>query len=69
MEKSKKPKAICPACKGNGYVKVPYELSNEEVIVQCGVCESQGEVNKDEVDSIVIDSDGIHRLNWKEERC
>ena len=63
MEKSKKNKVTCPNCKGNGYIRVPYELSKEEVIVQCGVCESQGEVNEDEIDNIIIDSDGIHRVH------
>tara|TARA_R110000787_G_scaffold207473_1_gene317509 strand:+ start:494 stop:682 length:189 start_codon:yes stop_codon:yes gene_type:complete len=57
-----KAKVICPTCKGNGYVKVPYKLAKEEVIVQCGVCDSEGELDADKVDSIVIDSDGIHRL-------
>jgi transcription elongation factor Elf1 len=57
-----KNKVPCPNCKGNGFVRVPYELTKEEVIVQCGVCESEGEVNADEVDNIIIDSDGIHRL-------
>ena len=59
MENSKKPKVPCPNCKGNGFVRVPYELAKEEVIVQCGVCESEGEVNADEVDNIVVDADGI----------
>ena len=62
MENSKKIKVPCPNCKGNGFVRVPYELAKEEVIVQCGVCESQGEVNADEIDNIVVDSDGVHRL-------
>ena len=53
---------FCKQCKGNGYVRVPYHLAKEEVVVQCGVCESQGEVNADEVDNIIIDSDGVHRL-------
>ena len=53
MENSKKSKVPCPNCKGNGYVRVPYELAKEEVIVQCGVCESQGEVNEDEIDNII----------------
>ena len=48
MAKSKKIKAPCPHCKGNGYVRVPYHLAKEEVVVQCGVCESQGEINADE---------------------
>ena len=50
---TKKNKVICPHCKGNGYVRVPYHLAKEEVVVQCGVCESQGEVNADEVDNII----------------
>ena len=57
-----KNKVTCPNCKGNGFIRVPYELTKEEVIVQCGVCESEGEINADEVDDIIIDSDGIHRL-------
>jgi len=57
-----KNKVPCPNCKGNGFIRVPYELTKEEVIVQCGVCESEGEINADEVDNIVVDSDGIHRL-------
>jgi len=57
-----KNKVPCPNCKGNGFIRVPYELTKEEVIVQCGVCESEGEINADEVDDIIIDSDGIHRL-------
>ena len=62
MEKSKKNKIICPTCKGNGFVRVPYRLVKEEVTVQCGVYDSQGEVDADSVDDIIIDADGIHRL-------
>jgi len=62
MEKSKKNKIICPTCKGNGFVRVPYRLAKEEVVAQCGVCDSQGEVDAESVDNIIIDSDGIHRL-------
>ena len=62
MEKSKKNKVPCPNCKGNGYVRVPYELAKEDIVAQCTVCDSQGEIDADEVDNIVIDSDGIHRL-------
>jgi DnaJ-class molecular chaperone len=63
MENSKKPKVPCPNCKGNGYVRVPYELSKEEVIVQCGVCDSEGDINENEIDNIIVDSDGMHRLH------
>ena len=62
MEKSKKNKITCPTCKGNGFVRIPYKLAKEEVTAQCGVCNSQGEVDAEEVDNIIIDSDGIHRL-------
>ena len=33
---------ICPNCHGNGYIKLKFEA--EEVIEQCGTCDSQGEV-------------------------
>ena len=62
MEKSKKTKVICPTCKGNGYVRIPYRLTKEEVTAQCGVCNSEGEIDASEVDNIIIDADGIHRL-------
>ena len=62
MEKSKKNKVICPTCKGNGYVRIPYKLAKEEVTAQCGVCDSEGEIDANEVDNIIIDSDGIHTL-------
>ena len=57
-----KNKVICPTCKGNGFIKVPFKLVKEEIIAQCTVCNSQGEINENEVDDIIIDSDGIHRL-------
>ena len=57
-----KNKVICPTCKGNGFIKVPFKLVKEEIIAQCTVCNSQGEINEDEVDDIIIDTDGIHRL-------
>ena len=62
MENSKKHKTICPTCKGNGYIKVPFKLTKESIIAQCTVCDSQGEIDADQVDDIIIDSDGIHRL-------
>ena len=62
MVKQKKNKIICPTCKGNGYIRIPYKLAREEVTAQCGVCDSEGEIYADQGDGIVIDSDGIHRL-------
>jgi DnaJ-class molecular chaperone len=62
MAKSKKNKIICPTCKGNGYVRIPYKLAREEITAQCGVCDSEGEIDAGQVDDVIIDSDGIHRL-------
>jgi len=62
MEKSKKNKIICPTCKGNGYIRVPYRLAEEEVTAQCGVCDSEGEIDASQADDIIVDCDGIHRL-------
>ena len=62
MAKSNKNKIICPECKGNGYVRIPYQLAKEEVTAQCGVCDSQGEVDAESVDNIIIDSDGFHTI-------
>ena len=60
--KVKYKKVICPTCKGKGYIRIPYKLAKEEVTAQCGVCDSEGELDASEVDNIIIDSDGIHRL-------
>ena len=35
---------ICSHCKGNGYVKLGFE--GEQVINQCKVCNSQGEIDE-----------------------
>jgi len=44
-------KIICPRCTGNGYVRIPNEAVgiSKEIIAQCTMCNSQGEIN--EVDS------------------
>tara|TARA_R100000808_G_C2058037_1_gene90698 strand:+ start:227 stop:421 length:195 start_codon:yes stop_codon:yes gene_type:complete len=64
MAKSKKEtKVICPVCKGNGFIRIPYRLTKEEVTAQCSVCNSEGEINAEERDDIYVDSDGIHRLH------
>ena len=61
--KSKRTKVICPVCNGNGFIRVPYRLTKEEVTAQCGVCDSEGEIDADQRDDIYIDSDGIHRVH------
>ena len=64
MEKSKKKtkKVTCPHCKGNGFIRIPYQLAKEEITAQCGVCESQGEIDAEERNDLYVDADGIHRL-------
>tara|TARA_R110001583_G_scaffold11109_1_gene50894 strand:- start:62 stop:241 length:180 start_codon:yes stop_codon:yes gene_type:complete len=45
-----KNKIVCPRCFGNGYIRIPNEEKNinKQVIAQCTMCDSQGEI--DEVD-------------------
>ena len=44
MEKHTVNKIICPKCKGNGFIRVPYHLAREEMHAQCSDCNSQGEL-------------------------
>tara|TARA_R100001369_G_scaffold91436_1_gene132737 strand:- start:923 stop:1114 length:192 start_codon:yes stop_codon:yes gene_type:complete len=62
MVTEKPTKVVCPTCKGNGYIRVPFKLTKEHVVAQCTVCDSQGEIDANKIDDIIIDSDGIHRL-------
>ena len=62
MEKSKKYNvhaAICPDCKGNGYVKATIEEGREHIVVQCPMCDSEGEIYVDESEVVesYIDAD------------
>ena len=54
MESSKKTK-ICPRCKGNGYIKVVKEVAwpskEQQIVVQCSMCNSQGEIEEDNEDA------------------
>ena len=66
LETNKNSIRICPRCKGNGFIKIPnksVEEPGKEVTVQCPMCESQGELD-DPNDTIIIDADGAHRLQW-----
>ena len=66
MEKpkiSKSKTTICPRCKGNGYFKVKESVTNPvDIVVQCPMCNSQGEVN-DSKDNVIIHSGGVHKLH------
>ena len=48
MEKSEKKTKICEVCKGNGFIRVPYEQVREEQWADCDFCNNQGEVEIDE---------------------
>ena len=37
-------KKICEVCKGNGFVRVPYEQSRDEQWADCSFCKNQGEI-------------------------
>ena len=42
---------ICPRCRGNGFFKVKESIENKvDVVVQCPMCNSQGEVHDKEFD-------------------
>ena len=41
---------ICPRCFGNGYIRIPNEAVGvpKQVVTQCTMCKSQGEIELDE---------------------
>ena len=42
---------ICPRCKGNGFFKVKESIEKKvDVVVQCPMCNSEGEVHDKEFD-------------------
>ena len=63
MEKLKKRRhsAICPDCKGNGYVQCHIEEGREHIVLQCETCDSEGEIYVDESEIVesYIDADYI----------
>ncbi len=59
---SKSKSTICPRCKGNGYFTVKESVDNPlDKVVQCPMCDSQGEIN-DPNDDLIINSSGVHKL-------
>ena len=54
---------ICPRCTGNGYIRIPNEYvgNPKEIIAQCTMCDSQGELD-DEGNILYFGSDNLHRL-------
>ena len=43
----KEVKVICEVCKGNGFVRVPYETGQEEQWADCDFCNNQGEIEEE----------------------
>lgn len=41
-------KKICNVCKGNGFLRVPYEQAREEQWANCEFCNSQGEIEEND---------------------
>ena len=42
---------VCPRCQGNGFFKVKESVNNQvDVVVQCPLCNSEGEVHDKEFD-------------------
>jgi len=53
-------KVVCPRCTGNGYIKIPNQAVGNptEIIAQCTMCSSQGEI--DEIDNVAnLDYSGV----------
>ena len=72
MENSKKPrhKAICSECNGNGYKQFQIQengklnenkTSREHIVLQCDICDSEGEiyVDESEIVDVYVDDDPI----------
>ena len=47
MAKLKTRKVICSVCRGNGFVRVPYEQAYEEMWADCNFCNNQGEIEEE----------------------
>ena len=41
-------KKICDVCKGNGFIRIPYELAYEEQWADCEFCDNKGEIEVEE---------------------
>ena len=45
-------KKICTVCNGNGFVRVPFDQSREEQWANCDFCNSQGEIEEEDDDTV-----------------
>ena len=61
MEKKTK-KIICPRCKGNGYFMIKESVDQPlDKVVQCPMCESEGEIDE-------LKNNKIHQPNANPDR-
>ena len=64
MDPLKNKKVICPRCTGTGFFKVKESIEKQtDKVVQCPMCDSQGEINEEKLNSIYIDAGGLHRVH------
>ena len=64
MDQLNNKKVICPRCTGNGFFKVKESIEKPvDKVVQCPMCNSQGEINEDKANSIYVDADGLHWMH------
>ncbi len=61
-----KTKKICPRCTGNGYIRIPNEAVgiSKEVVTQCTMCDSQGEVHYYEEPNYDYNGINTDKLQW-----
>ena len=52
MADSKTVKKICDVCKGNGFIRIPYEQAYEEQWADCDFCNNQGEIEEEVEDDV-----------------
>ena len=46
-------KAICPECKGNGYITVYYQGDNKPDYKDCKYCNNQGEIKDKDIEKLM----------------
>ena len=64
MGQPKTKKIVCPRCTGNGYFKVKESAERlVDQVVQCPMCNSQGEIDEEKANSIYVDADGLHWMH------
>ena len=54
-------KVVCPICTGNGYIKIPNQAVGNptEIIAQCTMCDSQGEIDEVNIPTDVNDTNRL----------